>query len=224
MWDFETLSRKYTSKQLEKLRTHTPKVKACPVCNTTFDAQSYVFRPTAIYPFERHTCSDTCKRIYGGRKNKRIVRDYVCASCNTPFTPHKSKPRQRFCTKLCRGLLLRGSKRPDVQRWVHKLIPPRNSISERGTKWLDELGVPLREHTIVIGNRSYRVDGYDPSTNTVYEYLGSFWHGNPEKHSALDVNPVVQKTFGELYNATIERLNNIRNAGYVVVYTWDSSQ
>jgi hypothetical protein len=220
MWDFELLSKKYTPAQLEKLANHQPKVKTCPVCATEFDAQSYVFRPTAIYPLERQTCSDGCKRIYGGRKNKRIVRNYVCLSCKQAFVPHKAKPHQQYCTKKCRGELLRGTPRPDVQRWVHKLVPPKGSISDQGTAWLDANHVPLREHVLSVGKRKYRVDGYNPNTNVVYEFLGSFWHGNPAVYKSTDINPVNKKTFGDLYRQTMERLTSLEDAGYVIVYVW----
>jgi hypothetical protein len=39
------------------------------------------------------------------------------------------------------------------------------------------------------------VDGYDENTNTVYEYLGDYWHGNPEKFYPKDINRDCKKTF-----------------------------
>ncbi len=50
-----------------------------------------------------------------------------------------------------------------------------------------------------------KVDGFDSSTNTVYEYHGSYWHGNPEVFDPNDINEMAGKTFGELYQSTISR-------------------
>lgn len=220
MWDFDKLSIKYSEHQLQKLRNHVPIPKVCPVCTTKFDAQSYIFRTTAIYPHERHTCSDTCKRIYGGRKNKRVIKEYVCKGCNNPFTPHPRKPHQMFCNKKCRGRLLRAQPRPEVQRWVHKLSPPKGSVSKWCTEWLNSYTVTHYEHPIPLNGKTYRVDAYDEHTNTVYEYLGSFWHGNPDIYPPTEIHPVCKKTYGELYEQTMNRIQTLRNAGYNVVYVW----
>ena len=31
-------------------------------------------------------------------------------------------------------------------------------------------------------NKFLFTDGYDPTTNTIYEYLGDYWHGNIGKY------------------------------------------
>lgn len=220
MWDYEKLSLKYTSKQLDKLRGHVAIMQTCPVCNNVFDAQSYVFRPTAIYPTVRATCSDTCKRTFGGRKNKRVVRDYVCEGCKQAFVPHPKKPHQKFCTKQCRGNILKGQPRPEVQAWVHKLVPPRGSISIEGTQWLSQFELTHTEHVIRLNHMTVRVDGFNSHTNTVYEYLGSFWHGNPAVYNADHINPVTKCTFGQLYSNTMARLDALRDSGFNVIVEW----
>lgn len=219
-WDLVKLSRKYTKYQLQKLVNHTPIFQKCLVCQEKFDAQSYVFRKTAIYLYVKKTCSDKCKRIFGGQKNKKIFKKYICESCQQPFIPHKAKPHQRFCTKKCRGRLLRGRKRPEVQQWVHKISIPKNSISKWGTEWLNQFELTHREHIIIVNGIRYRVDGFNQTTNTIYEYFGSFWHGNPIIYKSDDVNPVCKKTFGQLYNETIIRIKNLKEAGYTVITEW----
>lgn len=66
-----------------------------------------------------------------------------------------------------------------------------------------------------------KVDGYCKETNTVYEYHGNYWHGNPRLFSHNQLNKVTGKTFGELYNKTIERDNKIRSLGYNLVVMWE---
>jgi hypothetical protein len=44
-----------------------------------------------------------------------------------------------------------------------------------------------------IPNTSYSLDGYDAKNNTVYEFHGDFWHGNPKKYKPDEVNDVSKK-------------------------------
>lgn len=69
----------------------------------------------------------------------------------------------------------------------------------------------------------YYVDGYSPSRNTVYEFLGDRWHGNPSRYGAK-MNEIVlgNKSYEDLYNNTVERLQYIEDCGYKVVFIWES--
>ncbi|MCK5019133.1 MAG: zinc-ribbon domain-containing protein, partial [Candidatus Peribacteraceae bacterium] len=53
-------------------------------------------------------------------------------------------------------------------------------ISKISQKWLDSLNTSTLEREHYIKDLKIRVDGFDPATNTVYEFLGDYWHGNPE--------------------------------------------
>lgn len=94
-------------------------------------------------------------------------------------------------------------------------------------KWLDSLNIPnlIRQYR-PLKHRKYKVDGYDPDTNTVYEFLGDYWHSNIEKSHILpnkkhpSINGI---THSQNYLKTLSRLNEIKNAGYNVVYIWESN-
>lgn len=47
--------------------------------------------------------------------------------------------------------------------------------------WLNLINIPKekRQITISILNKKYKVDAFDDTTNTIYEFYGDFWHGNP---------------------------------------------
>jgi len=65
------------------------------------------------------------------------------------------------------------------------------------------------------------VDGYDPKTNTVYLYHGSFWHGNPEKFPSNMIHPIRKDiTMGELYQNTLLYEEKIKTAGYKLITHW----
>jgi len=96
------------------------------------------------------------------------------------------------------------------------------NISKTSQIWLDSLNIPylLREETIKVYNKRFIVDGFDPLTSTIYEYNGSFWHGNPKLYNPEDVNKVNNKTFGKLYTNTLEKKAILEGAGYRVVSKW----
>ena len=82
---------------------------------------------------------------------------------------------------------------------------------------------PTLKREYYIKNLKVTVDGFDPETNTVYEFLGDYWHGNPEVYSAKEKNLVNKKTFGRLYQKTLQRISTLKEAGFKVVYIWESS-
>jgi hypothetical protein len=62
--------------------------------------------------------------------------------------------------------------------------------------------------------KKYYFDGFCEETNTVYEYLGDFVHGN------------LKQSNSELYQrkniATFERINRIKELGFDVIIMWQS--
>lgn len=73
-----------------------------------------------------------------------------------------------------------------------------------------------------IPGTKYKVDGYCKETNTVYEFYGDYWHGNPETTVSTEINKTTKMSFEELYKKTLRRENNIKKAGYNVVAIWES--
>lgn len=97
-------------------------------------------------------------------------------------------------------------------------------VSKPEIRWLDEQGIlkEYRQYQIKINDKRFKVDGYDLKTNTIYEFLGDFWHGNPKKYKTNDINVVSKKTFGKLLKETIDRLSLLKQRGYDVKYIWES--
>lgn len=86
--------------------------------------------------------------------------------------------------------------------------------------FLDALNIPNLKRQYKIGN--FKVDGYDPETNTIYEFLGDYWHGNLRFFSPEEVNQNNKETFLELNTKTFERLHDLLKQGYKVKYIWES--
>jgi len=73
-----------------------------------------------------------------------------------------------------------------------------------------------------IQNTRYKADGYCKETNTIYEFHGDFWHGNPNLFKENEYNKKTKCTFGELYQKTLEKEQTIKNLGYNLVTIWES--
>lgn len=97
-------------------------------------------------------------------------------------------------------------------------------ISKPESKWLDSLNIKkeYRQFSLKLFNKNIRADGYCPATNTVYEFYGDYWHGNPKKYKSKDLNEMCKKTFGILFDKTIKREKLIKAAGYKLITIWES--
>jgi hypothetical protein len=73
-----------------------------------------------------------------------------------------------------------------------------------------------------IQNTPFKADGYCQETNTIYEYHGDFWHGNPDKYISQHIHPITKQTFGELYEKTLKREAQIRDMGFNLITIWES--
>lgn len=94
-------------------------------------------------------------------------------------------------------------------------------VSEVSQLWLDSVGIPVNFREYSLQDLHMRVDGFDPETNTVYEFLGDYWHGNPEIYNKDDINPHNKKSYGDLYCNTLKRLKSIKDAGYLIHCVWE---
>lgn len=101
-----------------------------------------------------------------------------------------------------------------------------SNSSKPEMKWLDSLGIPNdnkhRHCRIYIGNSYIKPDGFDPDTNTIYEFYGDYFHGNPLIYQSDHVNKKNKKQCGDLYKETMERERLIKEAGYNLVFIWES--
>lgn len=89
-------------------------------------------------------------------------------------------------------------------------------VSKGEREFLNYLMVPQRQIFV----KSICVDGIDK--NTIYEFLGDYYHGNPKTFSHNDVNKTVGKKFGELYKETFTKFKILKDDGYKVNYIWES--
>lgn len=99
-----------------------------------------------------------------------------------------------------------------------------SNISKMETQWLDSLNIPYenRQKFLYIGNQRIKTDAFDPATNTIYEFWGDYWHGNPLRYDSSEINRRNKKSFGDLYKQTQIKRNLILSAGYNLVEKWET--
>lgn len=108
------------------------------------------------------------------------------------------------------------------------LISPRRdnkSYSKLAIEWLKTFDNSNILHAENGGERfiaGYLVDGYDPITNTAYEFHGDCWHGNPEKYNWDDkCHPYNDKTASQLYFETVQKSMKILKVSNLIE-VWES--
>lgn len=103
-----------------------------------------------------------------------------------------------------------------------------NGYSKIQIEWLNYL--QTKENIFIIhaenGSEHYipdvgKVDGYCKENNTVYEFHGDFYHGNPMRFNHEDMNNMLSKTYGELFNKTLKRDELIISKGYKLISMWE---
>jgi hypothetical protein len=77
-----------------------------------------------------------------------------------------------------------------------------------------------KEHKIA--NAKYRADGYNKQFNAIFEFNGCYWHGCPvcfpDKHKLNDMS---KKTYGDLYEYTLNKEKHCTNNGYKFFGIWE---
>ena len=79
------------------------------------------------------------------------------------------------------------------------------------------------EQTVRTASNLYFVDGYDPTTRTVYEFNGCFFHGCPKCYPVRDIRHYAtpDRTVEEMYQATLAKRMALLRAGFKVLEIWE---
>lgn len=67
-----------------------------------------------------------------------------------------------------------------------------------------------------------RVDGYDETNKTAYEFYGCYYHACTKCFpNKFDIHPQFKKTFEHVYSETISRRNRIETSGIKLITMWE---
>lgn len=90
-------------------------------------------------------------------------------------------------------------------------------------EYLDNLKIQnlIKQYRINLPSGSfYKADGYDPDTNTIYEYHGKYWHGHPDLFEENEIHPTFKIPAAKLYKKTLDKEQELKSMGYNVVSIW----
>jgi len=145
---------------------------------------------------------DYSKSDYKGNKIPVII---ICKKHGDFYQIPNSHMRGRSCPKCHKNY-----SKAQIQ-WLNYLSVHKN-IQHAETEG-GEFSIP---------NYLYSADGYDAKTNTIYEYHGDFWHGNPNIYNPEDINPISKIKYGVLFKRTLKKEIILRNLGYNYKCIWGS--
>jgi hypothetical protein len=132
-----------------------------------------------------------------------------CNECQTEFeqTPgkHLLQDRKGGCPKC-----LKQFSKVQIQ-WLEHIMKKDGVFIQHALNG-GEFKIP--------GTR-YSVDGYCKETNTVYEFHGDFFHGNPDVYPPDFYNRKVNLTMGKLYERTMKKEKHLADLEYTVKSIWE---
>jgi hypothetical protein len=123
-----------------------------------------------------------------------------------PQTPH-SHLGGTGCPKCANS----GFSKPQIQ-WLEFLSKLNNTYIQH----------IMNEGEFKITTTRYRADGYCKKTNTIYEFHGDYFHGNPKIYKPEELNTLCNTTFGKLYEGTVKKEEKIKKLGFNLVIVWES--
>lgn len=85
---------------------------------------------------------------------------------------------------------------------------------------IQHIGNKVNDGEHRIKNSYYHADGYCKESNTIFEFDGSFHHGDPKIYKSTDINKRLNKTYGELYQNTLKKRKHCLQNGYNVIHCW----
>ena len=139
------------------------------------------------------------KTIYSGGDNKIII------TCPIHFDFEQRAEHHRY-----------GGQCPECLNSSH--------VSNMENKWLNY--IEIRYNIKILRQVYFKelkifADGFHKESNTIYEFHGDYWHGNPKKFDPNDLNKKLDETYGYLYNKTLDKENRIIKAGYNLISIWE---
>mgnify|MGYP000368126193 CR=1 FL=1 len=192
-----------------------------------------------------------CQKYFNQSPNSH-KRGHGCPYCSAITQPKKykktagkrfiKKSKKLYNNKFCYDSVKYKGRNKEVEIWckegeryfwetpaIHmtkaKLQNKRNNITTTESLWIKDLNNPniIVGETLYHNKRWYHPDGYDPTTNTIYEFYGDYWHGNfnGDNLHPNKINPTNKKTFSQLYIDTVQRFNRLENAGYKIKFVWE---
>ena len=97
-------------------------------------------------------------------------------------------------------------------------------ISKISMEWINMIMINCPKLLLEyhIPTTRFYADGYDSETNTIYEFHGDYWHGNPTIYTSNIYNSTTKCTMGDLYQKTQDKKKRCIELGYNYVEIWEN--
>lgn len=151
-------------------------------------------------------------------------------SLSIPWIPSNVDPFE-FDTQsqIAMYMFLRGHQN-NPQKLAISQPKFKHGWSQKSLLWLNHMQHGNEHHIQHIGNSEKEyfdpwtmsfVDGYASSSNTVYEFLGCYYHGCPHCFDPNRLHPQKHIPYHELYQNTMKKIDKLRLQYNQVIYIWE---
>lgn len=172
----------------------------CPTCGREQAAQKIRETLRPLDEVKKRLSRNPKLQLTGEYSNKEGGYGVYCKACSNKFRLNlyrtKDVPKCPFCDRRATTSYIASS-------WLAEVSKLYN-VKLQG-------GLTQKEKSIRLGTRLFKVDGFHEQSKTVFEFLGDYYHGNPNTSSANK----------ELYKKTWLRLLKLNLSGYSVAYVWE---
>ena len=146
----------------------------------------------------------------------KLAKIYVCNDCRGRFT--QATPLQRHAKTCNQGETEIKCPEQKVKKPLTKYGEAFNSFTKTSPQCHHHASCGHGGECCLLGSP---VDGYEPTSRTVFEFHGCFFHGCPRCVKTKRNEPtIIGKTPNQLYHATLAKTAALRQAGYVVLEKW----
>ncbi len=180
--------------------------QGCPMCANIKNGELHRLTNEEFISKAKEVHNDKYDYFMIDYKGTDIKVKIICSLHGTfTQTPHGHLSGQG-CSK-CSG----RSSKPAIE-WLHMIQSRLSNPLQTNDSLEGEYRIP---------NTRFDADGYDSFTNTIYEFHGDYYHGNPVVFQYDVFNQLCHKTMGELYQKTLEKKQICIEAGYKYVEIWE---
>jgi G:T-mismatch repair DNA endonuclease (very short patch repair protein) len=181
---------------LQKPLKHTIRKHGCPTCggSTRLGSEEFIKRAKLIHGNKY----DYSLVKYKNKDTKIKIKCPVHGIFE--IVPHNHIWQKTGCAKCGEA----QSSKPEKE-WIKSFNNPNIKS-----------GIILR-----VDNKIIKPDGFDKTTNTVYEFHGDFYHGNPKIYDLFDIHRLNKQCIQKTYLKTLEREAFLRKNGFNVISIWE---
>ena len=188
-----------------KIYSRTGNKSACPYCNINkiCEHNNLAWKYPDLVK-EWHECNEKRPEDYSYGSEEKVW--WKCSEGHSWETKIKTRTGNKNGCPTCRPS---GYSKISID-WLNSIMEKENiniqHAENGGEFYIQGVG---------------KVDGYCKDNNTVYEFHGSYWHGNSKDTDLLGYHPVSGIRNIELFLKTLLRDRKIQEAGYNLVSMWE---